>query len=153
MLRFHALLNYLFTQGDGMKLNSYLNFNGQCEAAFKFYEKCLGGKIEGAFPYGESPMSKDVPADWQKKLMHATLVAGDQVLMGADAPPGRYQKPEGFSVAINLKDAAKSERIFHALAEGGTVKMPIQETFWAERFGMLTDQFGIPWMINCEKAA
>jgi uncharacterized glyoxalase superfamily protein PhnB len=62
-------------------------------------------------------------------------------------------KPAGFSVAINLEDVAKSERIFHALAEGGTVQMPIQETFWAERFGMLTDQFGIPWMVNCGKAA
>jgi PhnB protein len=136
-----------------VKLNSYLNFNSQCEAAFKFYEKCLGGKIEGKFPYGGSPMAKDVPADWQNKLMHATLVIGDQVLMGADAPPGRYQKPEGFSVAIGLNDVAKAERIFRALSEGATIQMPIQETFWAVRFGMLTDQFGIPWMVNCEKAA
>ncbi len=136
-----------------MKLNSYLNFNGQCEAAFKFYEKCLEGKIAATFPYEGTPMAKDVPADWQKKLMHATLDIGDQVLMGADAPPGRYQKPEGFSVAIGLNDVAKSERIFQALSEKGTVQMPIQETFWAARFGMLTDQFGIPWMINCEKAA
>ena len=72
--------------------------------------------------------------------------------MGADAPPGRYQKPNGFSVTFNLKDVAKSERIFKSLSEGGTVTMPIQETFWAGRFGMLTDQFGIPWMVNCEKA-
>jgi PhnB protein len=99
------------------------------------------------------PWRKTFRRTGKKKLMHATLVAGDQVLMGADAPPGRYQKPEGVSVAINLDDVAKSERIFHALAEGGTVQMPIQETFWAERFGMLTDQFGIPWMVNCGKAA
>ena len=136
-----------------MKLNSYLNFNGQCEAAFKFYEKCLDGKIEGTFTYEGSPMAKDVPAEFRNKLMHATLVIGDQVLMGADVPPGRYRKPEGFSVAIGLKDVAKAERIFKSLSEGASVQMPIQETFWAVRFGMLTDKFGIPWMINCEKAA
>ena len=135
-----------------MKLTSYLNFNGQCEAAFRFYEKCLGGKITATFPYEGTPISKDVPAGWQKKLMHATLEIGDQVLMGSDAPPDRYRKPEGFSVSIGLSDVAKSERIFQALSEKGSVQMPIQETFWAARFGMLTDQFGIPWMINCEKA-
>jgi len=135
-----------------MKLNSYLSFDGRCEAAFKFYEKCLDGKIEGMFPYEGSPIANDVPAEFRKKLMHASLLIGDQTLMGADAPPGRYQKPNGFSVTFNLKDVAKSERIFKSLSEGGTVTMPIQETFWAGRFGMLTDQFGIPWMVNCEKA-
>ena len=135
-----------------MKLNSYLHFNGQCEAAFKFYEKSLDGKIEGAFPYSSSPSPNDVPPGFQNKLMHATIAIGDQVLMGMDAPPSRYRKPEGFSVSIGLKDIAKAERIFRALSEGATVTMPMQETFWAARFGMLTDQFGIPWMINCEKA-
>ena len=135
-----------------MKLNSYLHFNGQCEAAFKFYEKSLDGKIEGAFPYSSSPSPNDVPPGFQNKLMHATIAIGDQVLMGMDAPPSRYRKPEGFSVSIGLKDVAKAERIFRALSEGATVTMPMQETFWAARFGMLTDQFGIPWMINCEKA-
>ena len=136
-----------------MKLNSYLSFDGRCEAAFKFYEKCLDGKIEGMFPYEGSPIANDVPAEFRKKLMHATLVSGDQTLMGADAPPGRYQKPNGFSVTFNLKDVAKSERIFKSLSEGATVTMPIQETFWAARFGMFVDQFGTPWMVNCEKAA
>jgi PhnB protein len=135
-----------------MKLNSYLHFNGQCEAAFKFYEKALDGKIEGTFPYSSSPSPIDVPPGFQNKLMHATIVIGDQALMGMDAPPGRYRKPEGFSVSIGLKDVAKAERIFRALLEGATITMPMQETFWAARFGMLTDQFGIPWMINCEKA-
>ena len=135
-----------------MKLNSYLHFNGQCEAAFKFYEKSLDGKIEGTFPYSSSPSPNDVPPEFQNKLMHATIAIGDQVLMGTDAPPSRYRKPEGFSVSIGLKDVAKAERIFRALSEGATVTMPMQETFWAARFGMLTDQFGIPWMINCEKA-
>jgi PhnB protein len=135
-----------------VKLNSYLHFNGQCEAAFKFYEKSLDGKIQGTFPYSGSPSPNDVPPGFQNKLMHATIAIGDQVLMGMDAPPNRYRKPEGFSVTIGLKDVAKAERIFRALSEGATVTMPMQETFWAARFGMLTDQFGIPWMINCEKA-
>lgn len=136
-----------------MKLNSYLYFNGQCEAAFDFYAKCLDGKVEGKFSYGESPMAKHVPADFGSKLMHATLVTGDQILMGADMTPDQYKKPDGFSVCIGLKDMDKAERLFKALSEGATVQMPIQETFWAARFGMLTDKFGIPWMINCEKAA
>jgi PhnB protein len=83
--------------------------------------------------------------------MHASLSVDDAVLMGSDAPPDRYEKPQGFSVSLVLKDVAKSEQMFHALAEGGTVRMPIQKTFWAARFGMLVDKFGIPWMINCEE--
>jgi PhnB protein len=82
--------------------------------------------------------------------MHVTLKVGDSVLMGSDAPPDRYKKPEGFTVNIALNDVAEAERIFHALAENGTVGMPIQQTFWAERWGMLTDRYGIPWMVNCE---
>jgi PhnB protein len=73
------------------------------------------------------------------------------VLMGSDAPPDRYQKTQGTTVALGVDSAEEAERIFHALAENGTVTMPISETFWAVRFGMLNDQFGIPWMINCEK--
>ena len=136
-----------------MQLNPYLTFNGQCEAAFKFYENCLGAKIEAMLLWEGTPAAEQVPAEWRSKIMHACLVMGDQELMGADVPPDGYQKPQGFSVTLGLKDAAQAERIFHALAENGTVQMPIQETFWAARFGMLVDQFGIPWMINCEKAA
>ena len=81
------------------------------------------------------------------------LTVGDQVMMGSDAPPGRYEEPKGFSVSVQIKDPAEAERIFQALAENGKVQMPIQQTFWAARFGMLMDQFGIPWMINCEQAS
>ena len=135
-----------------MQLNPYLNFNGQCEAAFKFYERCLGGKIVFTMTYGESPMADKVPSDWRKKILHVRLMAGDQALMGADAPPEHYEQPKGFSVTVGIDDPAEAERIFHALAEKGSVSMPIQKTFWAQRFGMLVDQFGIPWMINCEEA-
>ena len=133
-----------------MPLNPYLHFSGQCETAFKFYEKVLGGKIESMMTHGESPMADKVSADWRKKIMHATLNVGDGVLMGSDAPPQYYKKPQGFSVSFSLKDPAKAEKIFTALSEKGVVEMPLQQTFWAKRFGMCTDQFGIGWMINCE---
>ena len=135
-----------------MKINAYLHFDGRCEAAFKFYEQCLGGKIVFKMTYGESPMAGQSPTGWRDKIMHARLLVKDQLLMGADAPPERYNAPRGFSMSLNLNDAAEAERIFNALVEKGTVVMPLQQTFWAERFGMLSDQFGIPWMINCEKA-
>ena len=133
-------------------MNPYLVFNGQCEQAFKFYEKCLGGKITFMMPHEGTPVATAVPVEWHKKILHATLELGGDRLQGADCPPNRYEKPQGFSVMLTIKDAAEAEKTFHALAENGTVTMPIQETFWAVRFGMLVDQFGIPWMINCGKA-
>ncbi len=136
-----------------MQLNPHLGFNGQCEAAFKFYAKCLGGKIELMMTYGESPMAEQMPAAMRGKIIHATVALGDQRLTGGDVPPESYQKPQGFYVLLNVDDAAKADRIFKTLAENGVVQMPVQETFWALRFGMLVDQFGIPWMINCGKPA
>jgi PhnB protein len=136
-----------------MQMNAYLTFDGECEAAFKFYEQRLRGKIAMKMTHGESPMGEQTPPAWRNKIMHARLVAGDAVLMGSDAPPGRYEKPKGVWVSLGVDKPAEAERIFHALAENGTVAMPLQKTFWAERFGMLVDRFGIPWMINCEGAA
>jgi PhnB protein len=80
------------------------------------------------------------------------LTVGDEALMGSDAPPDRFESMKGFSVTLSVQNPQEAERIFNALAEGGTVRMPIGETFWALRFGMLVDQFGTPWMINCERA-
>lgn len=133
-----------------MQLNPYLLFSGQCEEAFKFYERLLGGKIEVMMAHEGTPAGQGVPPEWQKKILHARMKIGNQVLMASDAPPGRQQKPQGFSVSLSVKDPADAQRIYNALAEGATVTMPIQETFWAKRFAMLTDRFGIPWMINCE---
>ena len=134
-----------------MKLNPYLTFNGQCESALKFYETCLGGKILMLMKYEDSPMAKQVPPDWGKKIIHATLALADQTLGAADTFPESYQKPQGFSVTLNIETAAEADRIFKMLAENCTVQMPVQETFWALRFGMFVDQFGTPWMINCGK--
>jgi len=136
-----------------MQLNPHLTFNGQCEAAFRFYEECLGGKIVVMMMYGDSPMAEQTPLAWRKKIIHATLALGDQRLTGGDVLPESYQKPQGFSVLLKNDAAAEAERIFNSLAQNGTVQVPLQETFWALRFGMLIDQFGTPWLINCGKPA
>ncbi len=133
--------------------NPYLTFNGQCEAAFKFYERCLGGKIVMMMPFGESPSAEQVPPDDQDKIMHARLTVGTQTLMGSDAQPGQpYEGVKGCSIAMQVDTPEEAEHLFSALSEKGTILMPLQHTFWAVRFGMLTDQFGVPWLINCEKA-
>jgi len=132
-----------------MRLNPYLTFNGQCEEAFKFYEKCLGGKIAMMMTYGDSPMAEQTQPEWRNKILHATFVLGDHVLQGADTLPEQYEEPRGFSVMLNVAAPSDADRIFSALAEKGTVQIPLQETFWALRFGMLIDRFGTPWTINC----
>ncbi|MBV8778777.1 MAG: VOC family protein [Alphaproteobacteria bacterium] len=136
-----------------MKLNPYLTFTGQCETAFKFYEKVLGGKIDAMMTAEGTPMEQHVAPDWRKKIMHARLTVGGTVLMGSDAPPDRAEPMKGITVTLNIDEPAEADRVFQALSEKGSVGMPIQETFWAHRFGMVTDQFGTPWMINCEKHA
>lgn len=136
-----------------MQLNPYLSFNGQCAEAFAFYERCLGGKIVRRLTYGETPMASQMPAELQGRIAHLRLQVGDKILMGSDAPPQRFEPMKGAQVCLSFDDPAEAERVFHALEEGGTVGMPIQETFWARRFGMVVDRFGTPWMINCERPA
>ena len=137
-----------------MQWNPHLAFDGRCKEAFEFYEKCLGGRIVMMLTYGDSPIAEQTPPDGHEKILHATFALGDQVLLtGADALQEQYQKPQGFALQLNLSDPAEAERIFKTLAENGIVQMPFQETFWAFRFGVLVDQFGIPWVINCEKPA
>ena len=133
-----------------MQMTTYLSFKGECEAAFKFYEQCLDGQLGAIFRYAGSPLADQVPADWQDKVMHGSFTFGDQVLMGGDVAPDRYEQPKGFSLSLQMQSAADAERIFHELATGGTVMMPLEKTFWAARFGMVVDRFGIPWLINCE---
>jgi PhnB protein len=129
----------------------YVTFNGQCEAAFKFYETALGGKIVAMLRHGDMPMGGEVPPESKNHILHARLMVGDKVLMGSDAPTGRYEGVKGFYVSLSIQEPAEAERLYKALSEGGAVHMPIQETFWARRFAMFADKFGIPWMINCEK--
>ena len=133
-----------------MQISPYLSFKGDCEAAFKFYEQCLGGQLGAIFRYAGTSLADQVPADWQDKVMHGSVTVGEQVLMGADVAPDGYEAPKGFTLSIQIKSKADAERIFHELANGGRVVLPLEKTFWAERFGMLVDRFGIPWQINCE---
>jgi PhnB protein len=135
-----------------MEANAYLLFNGNCAEAFKFYEKVLDGKIEAISTFAGSPAAEHAPPEFGDKILHASMSIGNTKLMASDAPPGQYQKPQGISVALGLKDAAKGEQIFNALADNGQVIMPYQKTFWAAGFGMCVDRFGIPWMVNCEEA-
>jgi len=132
-----------------MQINPYLLFNGRCEAAMRFYEKCLGGKITMIMSYGDSPAASHTPAEISKQIIHATLTVGDFQLQASDCPPDKYQKPQGFSVTIQESDLSKAKSTFDALAEGGKITMPFDKTFWAKGFGMLDDKFGISWMVNC----
>jgi len=136
-----------------MQLNPCLTFNGKCREAFALYQECLGGSIQTMMTWGDSPMKDNVPSEWHERIIHTTMIVGGTMLMGSDAPPDRYEEPRGFAVTANIDDPAEAERVFRELSEGGTVTMPIQQTFWATRFGMAVDRFGIPWMINCGQPA
>lgn len=133
-----------------MKIHPYLHFDGRCEAAFNFYAKVLHGQIEAKMTFADAPPEMGSHADWKDKIMHARMAIGDQVILGSDAPPTRYNKPAGFSVSITLKDVAEGKRIFDELSKGGQTVMPFGKTFWSPGFGMCTDQFNISWMVNCE---
>jgi len=136
-----------------MRLNTYLFFDGNCEEAFDFYTKNLGGKVQSLMRFEGSPAATFVPPDWQKKILHARISIGDVVVMASDAPPGRFRGAQGFAVALGTDTPEEAERIFKALASGGQVSMPIEKTFFAERFGMLVDRFGTPWAVSCERPA
>lgn len=134
-----------------MQLTPYLTFNGDCETAFRFYAQYLGGTLEALLTHGEAPNREETPADWHNRILHARLNVSGQLLMGSDNPPGAGEPTQGYSIAIGMGDPAEAERLFQALAEGGTIRMPMQETFWALRFGMLVDRFGVSWMVNCDR--
>lgn len=130
----------------------YLSFDGACEAAFRFYERRLGATPGAMFRYGDSPMAADMPPGWEAKIMHGSITLGGVTVLGADLPPGSYHRPGGFQIFLEVDDPAETERLFHALAENGTIDMPVQQTFWSLRFGVLRDQFGVPWSLSCSRA-
>jgi PhnB protein len=136
-----------------VKIVSYLNFDGDCEEAMRFYAGLLGGEIVAMFPFRGTPAEEFVQEECKDQIMHATLHVGDQILMASDAPSDRVEQPQGFAVTLLVDTPAEGERLFNALTEGGSVTMPYQATFWSAGFGMVTDRFGTPWMINCEQAA
>jgi PhnB protein len=134
-----------------MQSNPYLSFNGQCEAAFKFYEQLLGGKITYSQTWGNSPACEAMPPEAQGLIMHTTLDLGDSLLMGADSPPAQYVAPKGMHVTLHFKDEKEAARVFQSLAAGGTTQMEFGPTFFSTGFGMCADRYGIPWMVLAEQ--
>jgi PhnB protein len=132
-----------------MQLEPYLFFHGRCEEALNFYKECLRGEITSLNRFEGSPMAANVGPDYKDKVMHASFVAGDVKFMASDGQPG--PAPDGDDdVALSLatSDSAEGERVFNALAAGGTVSMALQEQFWGGSFGSLTDRFGVQWMVS-----
>lgn len=133
-----------------MQLVAYLNFPGTAREAMDFYAEALGGKVTQRFTYGQSPMGEQMSESDRDKVMHSQVEVGSALIMGADGPSPH----EAGSTTVNVMPDTpeEAERIFHALAAGGDVTMPLEETFWAHRFGALTDRFGKHWMVNCLKS-
>lgn len=134
-----------------MSVSVHLTFNGQCREAIERYCDLLGGEIVAVTTFGDTPDSDSVPADWQDKVIHATIELGGVTLAAADIPAERYQPAQGFFMFSDLETPEEAKRVFDALSEGGTVSMPFGETFWAKGFGVLTDKFGTPWEVNCSR--
>jgi PhnB protein len=126
-----------------------LSFKGECESAFKLYERLLGAKPEFVITWGASPLAAEVPPEWHEKMLFARLRTRHMTLLGGDVLPSSYRRPTGFTLCLSADDEAEAERLFAALAEGGSVEMALQATFFAARYGVVTDRFGIPWEIRC----
>lgn len=136
---------------EGIK--PYISFNGNCKEAMEFYKDKLGGEVLFTQTYGESPMAGKAPGQGDK-IMHCSIKIGDSVIMACDNVFEEHNPTivgNNISLAIGSNDVAHAEKVFEEMSEGATIVMPMQETFWAERFGMLTDKFGINWMFNCDK--
>ena len=134
-----------------MKMNTYVNFAGNCAEAFRFYETTLGGKISMLLTHAQAPGPSNLSPDWKDAVLHARISLGGTDLTGADIP--NAQPMRSAYLTLSVESDSEAERIFSALSDGGKVSMPIQETFFASRFGQLQDRFGINWMIICERAA
>ncbi|ROU08493.1 VOC family protein [Lysobacter enzymogenes] len=136
-----------------MQFTTYLSFDGDCREAFETYQAILGGKIHALMPFGDNPGCEGLAAAEREKIMHGCYELDGFMLMGTDATEQYpYQGVKGAHVALSLNDPEDAARIFKALAQGGKIEMPLQETFWALAYGILTDRFGVPWMVNCVQA-
>ena len=130
-----------------MQLHTYLNYGGNCEQAFQFYEQHLGGKITFLMRHGEQPNSANVAPEWKNAVLHARMTIGGTELSGADIPPDRFQPMRSAYLALTVDSTGEAERLYGLLTDGGQIFMPIQQTFFASRFAMLRDRFGTSWMI------
>ena len=132
-----------------MQLITYVSFGGNCEEAINFYKEAIGAELIQISKMGDSPM--EVPPTLKDKIMHARLQIGENVLYMSDTfDPSALVQGNNVSLSIQIDDTAKLEKLFNDLSAGGTIKMPLEDTFWGARFGMFTDKFGIHWMLNCE---
>lgn len=137
------------TSNANTLVQPYLFFGGQCEEALEFYRKALGAEVQMLMRYKESPEQKrPVPECFEEKVMHASFRIGETIVMASDGMCDGKPTFEGFSLSIAVPDEAAAERVFAALGEGGLVTMPLEKTFWAPKFGMLTDRFGVGWMVS-----
>jgi PhnB protein len=134
-----------------MKLYTYLNYGGNCEQAFRYYEAHLGGKITMMMTHGQQPDPSNVPPGWKNAILHARIDIGETVLMGADIPPERFQPMRSAYLSLILDSTEEAERVYALLSDGGEIFMPIEETFFAFRFAMLRDKFGTSWMLLHER--
>jgi PhnB protein len=130
-----------------MKLHTYLNYGGNCAEAFRFYEKHLGGKIIMMMKQGEQPGPSEVPPDLKNAILHASMTIGETQLFASDVPPERFQPMRSVYLSLGFDSSDEAERVYALLSDGGEIFMPMQETFFAFRFGMLRDRFGTSWMI------
>jgi PhnB protein len=133
-----------------MAFYPYLNFPGTCREAFTRYQEIFGGELM-LLPMSEAPGDQEVPAEQADLIMHAALRFPDHLLMASDAPADNFGKVEGMYVNYSVTDPAEAERVFGALSDGGEVSMSMEETFWAQRFGVCVDRFGTPWMVSAER--
>jgi PhnB protein len=131
-----------------LEANVGLSFNGDCEAAFKLYAQLFEAKLELVLTWGASPLADKAPRGWAAKILFARLKGRTMTLTGADVLPGTYQAPTGFNLCLSTSAAAEAERLFAELATGGSVRMPLETTFYAERYGEVVDRFGVPWEVR-----
>lgn len=132
---------------------AYLAFDGNCADAMRFYERTLGGKIEAMMSNAESPWAEQMPKEAAQRILHASLALDENgYLYAGDCPQNMpYEGIKGVALTLNYGSVEKAQRVFHALADGGRVTMPLQPTFWARTWGMLVDRFGTPWIVNGER--
>lgn len=145
-----AFKNIDTTEETAMHVEPYLFFDGRCEEALQFYGKAIGAETGALMRFRESPEPAppgSVPAGFEDKVMHATLRIGDTTLMASDGNCANTPRFEGFALSLTAPDTAKAEQWFTALADGGKITMPLNKTFFAESFGMVTDRFGVNWMV------
>lgn len=131
-----------------MRISPHLCFDGRYREAMHFYQNVLGGAIETMLTYGETPLAQSTDPRWHDRIVHATLLLGGLELTGVDMPPGSYEPPQGFFVTLTIDGEVRGKAVFDALSEGGSIRLPFQETFWSPGFGVLVDKFDIPWEIS-----